>query len=257
MITPEKIVFILSTGRTGTKTLAEGLVGDNILSPHQPPHSRFLTIASNYYLHGWLAKPVLEGLVRHLREPQILQAKCQFYIQAFSLDYFPAKIISQKYPNVYVVHIIRDPRTFVPSYLNWMHTRFKSFVANKLVPGWQPSGLFTGEISWKRWLKMNEFERVCWQWVYKNRLLQQLFQDDERYMQVRFEDLLLSQTPDMFRSMLSFVGIPYQDRFDQMLCRPKNSSRKTYFPKWEDWIPERQQQLLDICGEQMQYYGYG
>ena len=125
MGTPEKIVFVLSTGRTGTKTLAEGLAGDDIKSPHQPPFSRLLTIASNYYLHGWLPMSVLERLVIRLREPQILNSDCRDYVQVFSLDYLPAKIISERHPNVAIVHIVRDPRTFVRSYLNWMHSRWQ------------------------------------------------------------------------------------------------------------------------------------
>ena len=253
---PEKTVFILSTGRTGTKTLAEGLAGDDILSPHQPPFSRLLTIASNYYLHGWLSKTFLERLVSRFREPQILQANCRYYIQVFSLDYIPAKLISQKYPNVYIIHIVRDPRTFVPSYLNWMHTRFKSFVANKLIPGWHPSGLFTGDVPWQIWIKMNEFERVCWQWNYKNRLLQQLFENNEQYIQVRFEDLLLSSSPDILCSALSFVGLPWENRFIQMFENVKNSSRKTYFPKWSQLSSVQQSQLLNICRPQMIQNGY-
>ena len=137
---PEKIVFFLSTSRTGTKTLAEGLESDDILSPHQPPFSRLLTIASNCYLHGWLSKHMLEWLVYRLREPQIFSAQCRYYIQVFSLDHLPAKIIQEKHPNVYIVHIVRDPRTFVPSYLNWVHSRFKSLVANRIIFGWHPSG---------------------------------------------------------------------------------------------------------------------
>ena len=71
---PEKIVFFLSTSRTGTKSLAEGLMRNDVNSPHQPPFSRLLTIASNYYLHGWLTKHMLEWLVGRLREPQIFRS---------------------------------------------------------------------------------------------------------------------------------------------------------------------------------------
>lgn len=253
---PEKIVFILSTARTGTKSLAEGLVGDDILSFHQPPFSRLLTVASNYYLHGWLPKRGLEWLVSSLREPQIVQAECRYYIQAYSLDHLPAKIISQKYPNVYIIHIIRDPRTFVPSYLNWMHTRLKSFVANKLVLGWHPSGFFTREISWRTWRGMDEFQRVCWHWAYKNAFLEQLFEGDERYLRIRFEDLFCDEGPDVLRSMLSFVGIPYRDEFADIFRQRKNRSYKIYFPRWEEWASERQQQLLDVCGDLMSRYEY-
>lgn len=254
---PEKVVFVLSTSRTGTKTLAEGLKGDNILSPHQPAFSRILTVASNYYLHGWLPRCALEWLVKRLREPQIRRADCRYYVQVFSLDYLPAKIISQKYHNVYIIHIVRDPRTFVPSYLNWMHTRFRSFVANKLVLGWHPSGFFTGEVPWRAWRRMDEFQRVCWQWVYKNQNLERLFGGTPRYMRVRFEDLFLSENRQaVLKSVISFMGIPYQDRFEIVYQKKKNYSRKTYFPPWQEWSSERQEQLREICGHLMARYGY-
>ena len=253
---PEKIVFILSTSRTGTKTLAEGLQGENILSPHQPPYSRILTIASNYYLHGWISRSLLERLVILLRKPQILNADCQYYIQVFSLDYLPAKIISEKFQNVYILHIVRDPRTFVRSYINWMHTRYKSFVANKLILGWQPSGYFTKELSWQVWQNFDEFQRVCWQWTYKNTMLETLFSDYKDYLRVRFEDLFLSQNLDTLKGVLSFAGIPYLYKHGIMINKRENTSKKTYLSKWEFWVPERKQQLFDICGDKMKEYGY-
>lgn len=253
---PETIGFILSTARTGTKTLAEGLAGDEITSSHQPPFSRLLTIASNYYLHGWLPRQVLDWLIMRVREPQILAVTTRHYLQVYALDYMPAKIISEKYSNVYVIHIIRDPRTFVPSYLNWMHTRVKSFIANKLVVGWHPSGMFVGEFAWNEWRQMGEFERVCWHWSYKNRLLEHLFGDDEQYMRVRFEDLFLASDTNTLRNVVAFLGISYRDRFSALVEQRKNRSQKTYCAPWSEWQPARQQTLLDICGAHMEHYGY-
>ena len=253
---PEKIVFILSTSRTGTKTLAEGLQNEEVLSLHQPPYSRILTIASNYYLHGWLPGTALEWLVSRLREPQILKADCRYYIQVFSLDYLPAKILSEKFQNIYILHIVRDPRTFVRSYINWMHTRFKSFVANKLIPGWHPSGYFTKEMPWQAWHNLDEFQRVCWHWKYKNTLLEDLFKSNQNYLRVRFEDLFLTQSTATLKDCLSFVGIPYREEYTLMIGRSENASRKIYLSKWETWKPERKQQLLDICGNKMKDYGY-
>jgi hypothetical protein len=256
MRTPEKIIFVLSTGRTGTKTLAEGLAAEDIRSPHQPPFSRLLTIASNCYLHGWLPSEILEWLVTRLREPQLLNSDSRYYVQVFSLDYFPAKIISERYPNVYVVHIVRDPRTFVHSYLNWMHTRFKSWVANKLVPCWHPSGFFTGEMSWRQWRQLDDFQRVCWHWKYKNAVIERLFDGYERYLRIRFEDLFLAQRVEILRDLLTFAGIPYEERLGAMLQTRTNESRKTHFPVWEDWSVKRRRQLVNICGERMTKYGY-
>ena len=253
---PEKIVFFLSTSRTGTKTLAEGLMSDEVLSPHQPPFSRLLTIVSNHYLHGWITKRRLEWLVSLLREPQILHANCRYYIQVFSLDHLPAKIVTEKYPSAYVVHIVRDPRTFVPSYLNWVHSRFKSLVANKLVFGWHPSGFFVGEIPWRDWRRMDEFQRVCWHWAFKNSLIENLFKDYANYIRVRFEELLSEKGVEMLRDVFSFVGIPYRAKFADIFQVQKNISSKKHFSSWEHWNPAKQQQLLDICGELMKRYGY-
>jgi hypothetical protein len=253
---PEKIVFFLSTSRTGTKSLAEGLMRDDVFSPHQPPFSRLLTIASNYYLHGWFAKYRLEWLVKRLREPQLQKADCKYYMQVFSLDYLPAKIISEKYSNVYIIHIVRDPRTFVPSYLNWVHGRFKSFVANKLVFGWHPSGFFTGEYSWQDWRRMDEFQKVCWHWQYKNSLLEHLFQDYEKYMRVRFEELFSEKGEKTLGDLFAFTGIPLPGGFADMLHTKKNLSLKKSFPPWDQWDPAKRQLLVDICSDGMQRYGY-
>lgn len=253
---PDRIVFFLSTSRTGTKSLAEGLAGNGILSPHQPRHSRLLTIAGNLYLHGQLSMGLLQRLVIALREPQIRNAPCRVYAQVFSLDYFPAKIISQRHKDTTIIHIVRDPRTFVPSYLNWMHTRAKSFIANKLIPGWHPSGWLCGDVPRSVWWRMDEFQRVCWHWQYKNTLLENLFAGDTRYRRVRFENLFLQHDEDLLRKTLAFAGIDYQPRFGKILQAGKNRSKKTYCPPFDALPVARQAYLLELCGDLMKRYGY-
>jgi hypothetical protein len=175
----------------------------------------------------------------------------------FSLDFFPARIISRKHSNVDIIHIVRDPRTFVPSYLNWMYTRPKSYVANKLIFGWHPSGFFTGEFSWKQWRQMDVFQRVCWHWTYKNTLLEKLFAAHERYRRFRFEDLFLSGGVEMLRALLAHVGVPYHERFASIVAEKQNASRKTRFPPWDRMTARRRQQLLAVCSGKMKHYGYG
>jgi hypothetical protein len=175
----------------------------------------------------------------------------------FSLDYLPARIVADQYPNTRIVHIVRDPRTFVPSYLNWMHTRFKSYVANKCVPGWHPSGYHLGEMSWQEWARMDEFERVCWQWSYKNQTIESLFKDTSHYTLIRFEDLFLrEERQTVLESMVSFLGVPYRDRYKSVFEQAKNLSHKTYCSGWHQWAPEMQAQLLEICGDYMARIGY-
>ena len=256
MSPPEKIGFVLSTGRTGTKTLAEGLSGDGIASPHQPRYSRLLTVASNYYLHGWLPRRALEWLVVRIRGNQLGRANCHWYIQVFSLDHLPAKIISERYPNVYIVHIVRDPRTFVPSYINWTHTRSKSYIANKFVYGWHPSGFFTGHYCWRTWRRMNELQRVCWHWTYKNQHLEDLFSGYPRYLRIRFEDLFSSEDGSTMQKLCRFLSIPDEERFQVLFRERKNVNNRRVCPPWDAWQRESRDELLEICGGKMHDYGY-
>ncbi len=255
---PQRVIFVLSTGRTGTKSLAQGLDSPAVKSLHQPPFSRMLTIASNCCLHGWLTYAVLRRCVLRIRGKQIRSCHRPVYCQVFSLDHLPAKIISENFDNVSVLHLVRDPRTFVVSYLNWMHGRWKSYVANKLLPAWHPSGYWTGEKSWEEWCRMDEFQRVCWHWTYKNRLLEHFFNHSGvRYRRVRFEDLFLgARSEGILREVIDFLGVPFQKRFLRVLEKPQNTSRKTYFPRYPDWPPRSKEQLLNICAEEMQRYHY-
>jgi hypothetical protein len=253
---PERVLFILSTSRTGTKSLAEGLDGGEACAVHQPAHSRLITVAGNYALHGWLPYPWLARLIYRLRLPQIAASGRKYYIQVFSLDILPAKIISLVYEPTSILHVLRDARTFVPSYLNWMRTRKRSMIANRLVFGWHPSGYFTGEFSWDEWRGMDELQRVCWHWVYKNSLIESLFQGDSRYQLVHFEELFSLQGRDVLRAALEKAGVPFQERFAQALKSSKNSSRKIYAAPFEQWEENRKRQLLAICGEKMRTWGY-
>jgi len=253
---PEKIVFILSTGRTGTKALAEGLANEETISPHQPPFSRALTVASNYAICGRLPKGVVERLIALIRGPQIAHAPCRYYIQAFALDHLPAKYFYERNPNFHVLHIVRDPRTFVPSYLNWIKTRKKSFIANRLVPGWHPSGYLTGEMPWKEWIRLKPYQKVCWQWVYKNRYLETAFQDKKRVARVSFEDLFSAEGPKVLKRALATAGIPYRDAYDRVFAARKNVSRKRACPAWPQWPETARRELIRICGNAMKRYGY-
>lgn len=254
---PEHVAFILSTARTGTRAFAEGLAGDGVCSPHQPPWSRLLTCVSNYHLHGWAPLALVRALTHAIRLRQIRGSGARVYAEVFSLDHLPAKILHDELPQVRVLHLVRDPRTFVPSYLNWTHTRAKSYIANKLVPGWHPSGYFTGEVPWAAWRRMDEFQRVCWHWSFKNRWIEDAFGGSDRYLRVQFEDVIFSPGRDAaLRRVLEFLGIPFEARHRAIYAQEKNTSRKTFFPRYADWPAERRVQLRELCGALMRHYGY-
>lgn len=254
---PETVGFILSTARTGTKALAEGLAGPDVQSPHQPPFSRLLTVTGNFVLHGRMPRSVFERLVRIIRIRQIEAGKCRVYVQVFSLDYMAAEVVSRVYGDVRIAHIVRDPRTFVPSYMNWMRGRAASYVANKWVPSWHPSGYLTGEYSRLEWRAMDELQRVCWHWSFKNRLIRDTLGRGPHYRCVRFEDLFMGEDRrSVLQDLVGFLDIPFREEQTAIYRQAKNASRKGYCPSWTEWSTRRQEQLIELCAAEMVRYGY-
>jgi len=129
-------------------------------------------------------------------------------------------------------------------------------VANRIIFGWHPSGFFVGEIPWQDWRRMDEFQRVCWHWRYKNSFLENVFKDHANYNRVRFEDLFSEKGAETLQALFSFMGIAFDPRFSTMLQKKKNFSSKKWFPPWDQWDTEKKEHLLEICGKEMKRYGY-
>ena len=226
------------------------------MSPHQPPFSRLLTIASNFYIAGILPKRTMKQLIFMVRKPQVASSKKRYYIQAFALDHIPAYYFYHTYQNVYVIHIVRDPRTFIPSYLNWIKTRKRSFIANHFVPGWHPNGYLTREIPFKQWMRMKPYQKISWLWVYKNKYIETSFRGTRRYALVFFEDLFSSKGPEVLEEALAVSGIPYRKSYDRVFAMKRNESRKIFCPAWHEWSVPIQDKCIKICGDLMKHYGY-
>jgi len=141
-------VLVLSTGRTGTKFLASLLSNHfpkSARTQHESSRTRPINILTNMYFAGFIPKVFLPMTWKLLKQRELSKTELDFYIDINNFLYGIPVIEPELYPNLKVVHIIRDPRTYVRSHINWAHQNTKSFIANFWLPFWQPSPLFTGE----------------------------------------------------------------------------------------------------------------
>lgn len=256
----EKVVLLISTGRTGTKSLAE--LFDNyfekVESYHQPRFSRVINVLSNMYVSGVLPEPIFEKTTNFIKKNKILNSDKEYYVEANTMNYVASKILKEIKKEVYIIHIIRDPRDFVRSYINWKYMRFKSHVANSIIPFWHPSGYFYGDYSLLDWLTLDEFEKMCWFWKVENNIMLDLYQDEDYFKSLKFEDIFLSENKEkQLREMIEFVGLSFEEKMLDHFKTKKNKSKKEYFPKWQEWNSDKSRKLKSICGDLMTEYGYG
>lgn len=253
-------ILIISTGRTGTIFLSR-LFADlypDTASYHERGASRPIQILTNLHFSHLLPKSGLKIAWKILKGKEIETCEKMFHIDANCFLYGLAPLAPELYPNLKVIHIVRDPRAYVTSHLNFARQKETSFIANYFVPFWQPNPFLIGELPLSKAFGFSRFEKYCWIWNFKNRIMESLENSPTPYLRVRFEDLFYSENPEeLFGKIADFIGLPRAENIRDRFREPANISTKADFPEWTEWTPRQISQLQLFCGERMVKYGYG
>lgn len=255
----DKIVLFASTGRTGTKSLANffSKYFNNVESHHEPRYSRLINIFSNMYLSNIYPHKLLQMFVYNYKLPDVLSCEKEYYIESNPMNYAIMDILREIDKEVYIIHLIRDPRSYVTSCMNRIHGRAFTKIANRAIPFWSLNGLLTGQFKLSEWIGMSDFERICWAWKYKNELILKMNKDYHNFISVRFEDLFITNTLNQLQDILSFVNLEFENKMVKYFDIKQNVSRKDYFSKWDEWDLNKIRRLDNICANLMKKYGYG
>jgi hypothetical protein len=178
------LTMILSTGRTGTKFLAKlfnHLYMNNAITVHEGAFSRSINILTNLQFARLVPKQWVSIAWRLLRRPKLVGAKTAIYIDINNFMYGIVSIDPYIYSDIRIIHIVRDPREYVRSHINWADNRPISFIANYLIPFWQPSPLFSIASKKVRNLGLSKFTRFCWIWNFKNGVINSVQDSDTPY----------------------------------------------------------------------------
>ncbi len=220
--------------------------------------SRLINIFTHAYLSDLVPLEVPLWAWKKAISPNLRNCSQEIYIDSNNQLYAFLPLKPDLYPGLRLIHLVRDPREYVRSHLNWARHRLKSFVANYLTPFWQPNAWLLNQMSFGRWLQLSRFERYCWIWEFKNRFIHQMETSDIPYLRIRFEDFFESSEPlASLNQMLSFLDIDPVSGQEDRFQRPINPAKGRSFPRWPEWSSEQCLQLQEYCGLTMQEYGYG
>lgn len=255
----ERVVFIVSSGRTGTTALATHLDSayDNVRALHEPKPSWRLRRASARSLCGRMSKTDLVKLLAGSRRRLVESIDKAIYIESnpFLGGFLDA--FGEVFPNPKIVHVVRDPRSFIRSSVNFgTFAGLKNF-AQSLIPYWLPKPeMFAGK-RWPSWREMDPAERLAWYWAMLNTELNRgeaVYGSD--YLRVRFEDLFAADGSGL-RRLTDWIGLPPSDKVVQGANAERvNASTAQRMGKWEEWEPSLKDRVLRHCAELMRLYGY-
>ncbi len=210
-----RVVLVVSTGRTGTKALAQHLNAcyPHVCALHEPPPTRFyLRRTANRYLCGRLSREELVSILTRCRARMAgPQERHTIYVESNpGLSGF-LDAIPDVFPDFQVLHVVRDPRTYIASAINWgVFNGVKGMLARYL-PFWLPKPEYThprGAAGAPTWKAMSPAERLAWHWRLINVHLDRgaaLYGD--RYLRVRFEDLFARDGSGL-AEVVRWMGLP-------------------------------------------------
>jgi len=256
-------ILFLSTGRTGTKFLASILrntVPNADVFHEAGERSRLINILSHSNLAG--ATPftfIIKAWESAIEKPlKASQGTRDFYIDANNHIYYLVVNKPELYPALKVIHIVRDPRTYIRSHLNWSHSRGKSFLANYLTPFWQPAAYMVGEMKIKDWLRLSKLERFAWVWNFKNLYINKVEDSAIPYLRIRFEDLFSAEDAVLtFQRIIEFLGLKDLEPDEAYFQKAINVSKSDHLPEWTQWSTQMCNKVDQICRAGMTKFGYG
>lgn len=228
--------FVLSTGRCGTKLLAELLDStDELLVRHEP--EPLLSYHAAYAYRHWQDRSdELRAAVDCARYELVRDAFLlnRGYVETGPRCTFFAHQIAGLYPRGRFVHLVRDPMAFVESGYSrgWYEDRDLTD-ESRIVP--------MGEKA-TDWAGMTQVQKIAWLWIETNRFIADFGQEmgEDRFIHVSSEDLFSS--PETFQRIASFTGVASvsDSRIRRRIRRPVNAQRikKVLAPAHREQVQE-------------------
>lgn len=255
----QQAVIILSTGRTGTQALARLLdqYYDEVKALHEPPPSWRLRLVSNRYLCGRLTEQKLIRIFTRCRRELLGRIRQPVYVESNWFLYGFISVFSDLFESPLIVHVVRDPRTYIPSYINFGTFSGLRWLASNCYPYWyiKPEQYFSSPS--RRWRDMSEPERLAWHWRVVNTTLNRgPAQYKERYIRLKYEDLFAPDGRSLQR-LIHWIGLPMKAELFEALHKEKiNASSGRRSPKWQELPDDVRHRAMEHCAELMVEYGY-
>lgn len=250
----KKYVFILSTGRTGTKYIASYLAGyKNVYSVHEPKPSWRLRMWTMAKLENKINDDYLYKIFVKIRGKRLATVNEDVYVESNPALSGFAVALAKNMPNVYIVHIVRDPRERVTSSINNGALRTKKRLMISLMPYWHLRPLKLVD------QKSSTIKKIAKLWPLINNHLKAASSYTDKYTCIRFEDLF--SDPSKMEELVNFIGIEKKDLIrekDNSAKTNKNASRYNDIEPWQNWSPYFAMEINSIIGSgTMRDYGYG
>jgi acetyltransferase-like isoleucine patch superfamily enzyme len=241
------IFFVLSTGRSGSQTIARVLSEHPDITCHHEPRTQIIRLATEY-AHN--VKPVDE--IRC--ELQVIYGNSVYphgkYGESDHRFWNLAPLLNEMFPQAKFIWLIRDGQKVISSWQLRRHYKINSFSEISEYPAggkvwyyYNLLGNHCGAFSDDEWKSMDSFQRNAWYWSYLNRRIQQDLQGipAERWRMVKLENF-----EQALPEIQGFLGVEMRP----LKVKTYNASKKIP-DDWTTWTTAQRASFERYCGAEM------
>lgn len=237
-------VFILSTGRTGTDfftRLFNEAVPD-AWSLHEPRPAfrrrgqRLLARSPARFERMYFRIP---RVYRHRKRKESLYVETNYHLFAC------IPLIRKAFPGAMIVHIVRDGREVVTSWLN----KWRYITNDHITPFHIP-----GDPAQEYWEEWDPLQRNAWYW----RTVQEIVERDGVDLTLRFEEVFGGERKGVYQLLDALKGrVDYDaEEVEKLLGEKVNPSPRDLFPPYEEWPEHWKERFQRIAGDKMAELNY-
>lgn len=262
----KNIVFVLSSGRSGTNLLANTLKKtSNLKNIYHEFNLLEIQIISVKYDMGIYSpeKTILELEEKYF---QYIEKCSDHWIDISNKLTWIAPILLQRYPNAKFVELVRNGKSVVSSYYNKlsdeMYTKRGVQALQSYSDGLAVEPPFAKEYWWnlagknkqREYLRgLNRFELCCHHWKDTHATINKFRQNlsKNNFFQIKLEDLLSNQ--ESAKQLIDFIELNVNfDEFTKMIKKPINVYKPIQFK-----LDDNQEKCFDrICQSTMINFDY-
>jgi|AntDeeMinimDraft_5_1070356.scaffolds.fasta_scaffold01025_5 acetyltransferase-like isoleucine patch superfamily enzyme len=174
----EQLVFVLSTGRSGSNAIANFLNNWNQVTAFHEPFYTFLKVLSSNYLAGKISKNETKRELLHLYSSACVAKKGKIYVESDQKLVPLLPFIIEIFPNAKYIWLIREPSSFLKSAKarGWFKDDKPIFNDTGLIL--QPEYFSDGARLYKEQLietekeNFSQEEEILFYWEYWNKLIE-------------------------------------------------------------------------------------
>jgi len=233
-------IFVLSTGRCGTKWMTENLsLSKQVYITHEPIPRLFLQSVDAYHSHGE-NQELFVKMIRAARDDLMAVSvrSNRLYIETNNRLSFLAPAIAEAYPNSKFMHLFRHPADFVRSAMRRNYYGGNQFDSSRISMEDKNS-----------WGKLSQFEKSCWLWNETNAYICDFLDKMPMDRKIKIQSEKMWSEQESMPTIMNFMGVSdiSQESIYQLQKKRVNIQKSGKFVTYQDWSGEQKQQLQKWC----------